>query len=136
LGLKLVVTVLDNRGFGCINRLQKSTGSAPFNNLLTDTSRGVHPRVDFAAHAASLGARATHVASVAELEIALEQARNADRTCVIVIDTDPESATAAGGAWWDVALPEASNTKSVNEARVAYERKLGKRGGPTPWESP
>ncbi len=37
LGLKLVIVVLDNRGFGCINRLQKATGGAPFNNLLADS---------------------------------------------------------------------------------------------------
>ena len=40
LGLKLVIIVLDNRGFGCINRLQKSCGSA----LLTTYSKIVTPR--------------------------------------------------------------------------------------------
>ena len=34
LGLKLTIVVLDNRGFGCINRLQNATGGASFNNLL------------------------------------------------------------------------------------------------------
>ena len=37
LGMKLIIVVLDNRGFGCINRLQQATGGAPFNNLLRDT---------------------------------------------------------------------------------------------------
>src|SRR3546814_4774878 len=36
LGLKLLVVVLDNRGFGCIDRLQRATGGAGFNNLLDD----------------------------------------------------------------------------------------------------
>ena len=121
LGLKLIVTVLDNRGFGCINRLQKSTGGEPFNNLLADS-----PRIDFAAHAASLGARAQKVASVPQLEAALEQARAVDRTCVIVIETDPDSSTGAGGAWWDVAIPEVSDSKSVMEARASYEDRLTK----------
>jgi 3D-(3,5/4)-trihydroxycyclohexane-1,2-dione acylhydrolase (decyclizing) len=121
LGLKLIVTVLDNRGFGCINRLQKSTGAEPFNNLLADS-----PRIDFAAHAASLGARAEKVADLPQLEAALEQARAADRTCVIVIETDPDSTTAAGGAWWDVAVPEVSDSKSVMEARASYEDRLTK----------
>jgi 3D-(3,5/4)-trihydroxycyclohexane-1,2-dione acylhydrolase (decyclizing) len=124
LGLKLVVTVLDNRGFGCINRLQKSVGGAPFNNLLTDSTSLSRPRIDFAAHAASLGARACKVASLVELDTALEHARGADRTCVIIIETDPDSTTAAGGTWWDVAVPEVSGSKSVNEARAAYEQKL------------
>ena len=34
LGLKLMIVVLDNRGFGCIDRLQTATGGASFNNLL------------------------------------------------------------------------------------------------------
>ncbi len=34
LGLKLTIVVLDNRGFGCINRLQRATGGESFNNLL------------------------------------------------------------------------------------------------------
>ena len=37
LGMKLTIVVLDNRGFGCINRLQMATGGANFNNLLKDT---------------------------------------------------------------------------------------------------
>ena len=57
LGLKLVIVVLDNRGFGCINRLQQQVGGAPFNNLLADTRHATLPAIDFAAHAASLGAR-------------------------------------------------------------------------------
>src|SRR6202008_4662181 len=34
LGVKLTIVVLDNRGFGCINRLQRATGGESFNNLL------------------------------------------------------------------------------------------------------
>jgi len=37
LGKKLTIVVLDNRGFGCINRLQMATGGANFNNLFRDT---------------------------------------------------------------------------------------------------
>ena len=33
MGKKLIVTVLDNGGFGCINRLQQACGGAAFNNL-------------------------------------------------------------------------------------------------------
>ncbi len=55
LGLKLTIVVLDNRGFGCINRLQQSVGGAPFNNLFADARHETLPEIDFAAHAASLG---------------------------------------------------------------------------------
>ena len=127
LGLKLIIVVLDNRGFGCINRLQAETGGAPFNNLLADTAHTTLPDIDFAAHAASLGARSEKVDDIAGLEAALGRATAADRTYVIVIDTDPALSTAAGGAWWQVAVPEVSDREAVATARAAYEAKLEER---------
>ncbi len=117
MGLKLIVTVLDNRGFGCINRLQQETGGAPFNNRLDEAA----PDIDFAAHAASLGARSEKVAGIAEFSAGLERAKASDRTYVVVIDTDPAISTEAGGAWWDVAVPEVSDRPQVRAARAAYE---------------
>ena len=118
LGAKLTVVVLDNRGFGCINRLQRGTGGAAFNNLLDDEA----PRVDFAAHARSLGATAEKVADIAGLEKALTRARRAKATHVVVIDTDPARGTEDGGAWWDVAVPAAPRTTAARKARSTYER--------------
>src|SRR5207237_3298885 len=77
LGLKLIIVVLDNRGFGCINRLQRATGGESFNNLFEHVRHGAMPDIDFAAHAASLGAIATKVASRSELDAALNAARTA-----------------------------------------------------------
>ena len=121
LGKKLIIVVLDNRGFGCINRLQQATGGAPFNNLLRDAWHETLPEVDFVAHARSLGAEAVKVKSIAELETAFKKARGADSTQVIVIDTDPIGSTDAGGFWWDVAVPAVSERKEVGAARRAYE---------------
>ena len=45
----------------------------------------------------------------------------AERTSVVVIRTDPRIATAAGGHWWDVAVPEVSSQPQVNAARGDYE---------------
>ena len=113
--------MLDNRGFGCIDRLQRATGGASFNNLL-DTARHQTPSaIDFAAHAASMGAIATHVDDIEGLEGAMVDARAASRTCVIVIDTDPAASTEAGGHWWDVAVPEVSERAEVVSARAAYD---------------
>ena len=81
---------------------------------------GELPEIDFAAHAASLGAASEKVLSVAELESALERARESARTYVIAIETDPIAATADGGAWWDVAVPEVSGRSEVNAARKTY----------------
>ncbi len=123
IGKKLTIVVLDNRGFGCINRLQMATGGANFNNLLKDAKHEVLPEIDFTAHAASMGAVSRKVASIAELERALKQAEKDERTSVIVIDTDPLISTDAGGHWWDVAVPEVSVRPSVNKARKDYEKK-------------
>jgi 3D-(3,5/4)-trihydroxycyclohexane-1,2-dione acylhydrolase (decyclizing) len=123
LGLKLTIVLLDNRGYGCINRLQMATGGANFNNLLKDSRHEVLPDIDFAAHAASLGAIAEKVSSIAELETALRQAKANTRTTVVVIDTDPLVSTDAGGTWWDVAVPEVSARPQVNAARKAYDEK-------------
>ncbi|MDE1993120.1 MAG: 3D-(3,5/4)-trihydroxycyclohexane-1,2-dione acylhydrolase (decyclizing) [Rhizobiaceae bacterium] len=122
LGLKLTVVLLDNRGYGCINRLQMATGGANFNNLLKDARHEVMPEIDFRAHAESMGAVAVKVSSIAELEQAIAASKKNDRTSVIVIDTDPLITTDEGGHWWDVAVPEVSPRAEVNKARAAYEQ--------------
>jgi 3D-(3,5/4)-trihydroxycyclohexane-1,2-dione acylhydrolase (decyclizing) len=127
LGLKLTIVLLDNRGFGCINRLQAATGGAAFNNLLVDSRHETLPEIDFAAHAASLGAIARKVASLAELEAALVESRNDARTSIVVIDTDPAISTDAGGHWWDVAVPEVSVRREVEAARKRYDDALKAR---------
>ena len=119
LGIRLTIVVLDNGGFGCIDRLQRATGGEPFNNLLADC--GAAPLVDFRAHAASLGALAEQVDGIAGLEAALRRAFTAERTSVVVLRTDPRVATAAGGHWWDVGVPEVSARPQVNAARAGYE---------------
>jgi 3D-(3,5/4)-trihydroxycyclohexane-1,2-dione acylhydrolase (decyclizing) len=124
LGAKLVVVVLDNRGFGCIERLQAATGGASFNNLLGQTE----PRVDFVAHARSLGAEAEKAESVASLVPALERALRAKRTSIIVIETDPRRGTEEGGAWWDVAVTAAPRSAPQRKARAAYERARRRQG--------
>ncbi|MFO1315676.1 MAG: 3D-(3,5/4)-trihydroxycyclohexane-1,2-dione acylhydrolase (decyclizing) [Burkholderiales bacterium] len=124
LGRKLIVVVLDNRGYGCINRLQQAVGGVPFNNLFADCVQGAGgpPPIDFAAHAASLGALAENVKTIPELEAALARARAADRTYMICIETDPAHTTAEGGWWWEVAVPEVSGRAEVRAARAQYEQ--------------
>jgi len=121
LGLKLTIVVLDNRGYGCINRLQLATGGAAFNNLLRDAAHETLPQIDFEAHARSLGAVSEQVNGLAGLQSALARARQAPKTTVIVIDTDPVASTDAGGHWWDVAVPETSERAEVRDARTRYE---------------
>jgi len=127
LGHKIITVILDNRGFGCINRLQISTGGESFNNLLDTARHKVASEIDFAAHAAAMGAVAEKVDSIAALEDAMQRARASTRSYVIVIDTDPLATTEAGGAWWDVAVPEVSERLEVVEARSNYRKYVKSR---------
>lgn len=129
LGAKLIIVVLDNRGYGCINRLQQACGGAPFNNLFDDCAQGPPgaPQIDFAAHARALGAEAEHVANVAELDAAMQRARAATRTYLVCIDTDPARTTEEGGWWWEVAVPEVSPRAAVREARERYVQQIAER---------
>ncbi|WP_225034301.1 MULTISPECIES: 3D-(3,5/4)-trihydroxycyclohexane-1,2-dione acylhydrolase (decyclizing) [Paraburkholderia] len=130
LGAKLIVVVLDNRGYGCINRLQQACGGAPFNNMFDDCVQGAPgaPHIDFAAHARAMGAQAEHVANVQELEAAMQRARAADRTYLVCIDTDAARTTDEGGWWWEVAVPEVSQREGVRKARADYEAHISARG--------
>jgi 3D-(3,5/4)-trihydroxycyclohexane-1,2-dione acylhydrolase (decyclizing) len=115
MGVKLIIVLLDNGGYGCIERLQAATGGASFNNLRSAD------HIDLVAHARSLGALASRVGNVAGLADALAAARRAERTSVLVIETDPAAATSAGGYWWDVPVPEVSERAEVQAARERYE---------------
>ncbi|MBY6042870.1 3D-(3,5/4)-trihydroxycyclohexane-1,2-dione acylhydrolase (decyclizing) [Phaeobacter italicus] len=127
LGIDMTVVITDNRGYGCINRLQMGTGGAEFNNLL-DHSYHVNPaNIDFAAHAASMGAASVHVSSIPELEDALQRSKSAKGPFVIVIDTDPYPSTPDGGFWWDVAVPEVSAREEVRAKRAEYEKQIKAR---------
>jgi 3D-(3,5/4)-trihydroxycyclohexane-1,2-dione acylhydrolase (decyclizing) len=123
MGLKLDLVLLNNRGYGCINRLQQSVGDKPFNNLLPEAA----PDIDFAAHARSLGAEAETVGSIPELEKALERAKKSARSHVIVIETDPAISTREGGAWWDVPVAETAKREQVRKARAGYVEATSRR---------
>ena len=118
MGRSMTLIITDNRGFGCINRLQAATGGAAFNNLFADSHHEVLPEIDFVAHAASMGARAQKAGSITELEALTAEAVARKGVDVIVIDTDPGPSTAAGGTWWEVGVPEVSARPEVT---AAYE---------------
>ncbi|MFV0246183.1 MAG: 3D-(3,5/4)-trihydroxycyclohexane-1,2-dione acylhydrolase (decyclizing) [Qingshengfaniella sp.] len=122
-GHKMIVVVADNGGFAVINRLQQFKGVPGFNNLLTDCrvqNRNDPRHVDFAAHAASMGAHSRHVTSLAELEEALVWAKGNDTTTVISIVSDAWT-WVPGDADWDVGVPEVSTLGQVREARKAQD---------------
>ncbi len=133
-GHKVIFIVCDNGGFAVINRLQVNTGGEEFNNLLQHTKRVNDTRVDFVKHAESLGAIAEKVTGITELQGAFRRAKAADRSYVIVIETDPYEWT-EGGSWWEVGVPEVSRRDQVLVARAQWdaERKHQRVGI---WDTP
>jgi 3D-(3,5/4)-trihydroxycyclohexane-1,2-dione acylhydrolase (decyclizing) len=116
------VVLTDNRGFGCINRLQQASGGEAFNNLYRDCNVEQQPQIDFVAHAASMGAPAVKAKDIADLEAQIAAARGRDIPTVIVIDTDPTDGPGFGdaGHWWDVAVPEVGTTDKLKQAYARY----------------
>ncbi|MGO6687817.1 3D-(3,5/4)-trihydroxycyclohexane-1,2-dione acylhydrolase (decyclizing) [Rhizobium leguminosarum] len=115
------IVLTDNRGYGCINRLQIECGGAEFNNMYKDCNVDVQPEIDFVAHAASMGAHAEKIGSIAELEARIVAARERNIPSVLVIDTDAVPGTDAGGHWWDVAVPQVGGPERLEQARTRYK---------------
>ena len=128
-GHKLIVIVCDNGGYAVINRLQVNQGGVPFNNQLADCEAENLVYVDFAQHAASMGAISETVGSIDELETAFARARKSDRTHVIVIKTSPNDWT-EGGSFWEVGVPTTSHRPQVIKAgEIMREGKKQQRIG-------
>ncbi len=82
--------------------------------------------VDLALNAASLGARAIRATTHDELLAALEEARKAPGTTVVVVEVDKEMRVPGYESWWDVPIAEISEVEAVRRARVEYEKAVKK----------
>ncbi len=126
-GVKIIIVLVDNHGFASIGSLSRSLGQEGFGtryrkrNAKSGQLDGDLVAVDFAANARSLGAHAIKAANLSELKKALEEAKAMDRTTVIVVETDTSVGVPGYESWWDVAVAEVSEMKSVSEARARYE---------------
>ncbi len=126
-GLKLIVVLLDNHGFGCIHGLAGSCGEHnTFNQFrFRDPASGLLSGewlpIDFAANAASLGAEVLCPKGRHSLQEALLQARKNQRTTVIVLEVDAEQRVPAYESWWDVPVASVSPSESVRQVRRDYE---------------
>jgi 3D-(3,5/4)-trihydroxycyclohexane-1,2-dione acylhydrolase (decyclizing) len=87
---------------------------------------GEYLPVDFAANARSLGADAFDACTMEEFRKALQDARKATKTTVIVVKTEREVRVPGYDSWWDVAVAETSTMDSVKQARAEYEESLKK----------
>ena len=123
-GKKFILVVCDNEGYAVIERLQVGQGGASYNNMLKDsTGTGSEVRVDFAAHAAAMGATVLIADSLPSFRTALDAARAADRTAVIVTSVRDSDWT-EGGAFWQVGVPEVSEKAEVRQARASMDAGL------------
>ena len=126
-GVKLTIVVVQNHGFASIGALSESVGSQRFGTRYryrdpaTGALDGDVLPVDLAANAASLGADVRSATTIAELEEALRAARDAERTTVVHVQTDPLVPAPSSEAWWDVPVAEVASVETTRAARAAYE---------------
>ncbi|MFN2499114.1 MAG: 3D-(3,5/4)-trihydroxycyclohexane-1,2-dione acylhydrolase (decyclizing) [Pyrinomonadaceae bacterium] len=126
-GIKLNIILLNNYGFSSIGGLSKALGSGGFGTDYryrgpeSGQLDGGRVEVDFAANAESLGAHVIRATTRNDLQVALEEARQADRTTVIVIEIDKEVRVPGYESWWDVPVAEVSEMDSVQRAREGYD---------------
>jgi 3D-(3,5/4)-trihydroxycyclohexane-1,2-dione acylhydrolase (decyclizing) len=126
-GIKLIIVLVENGGFASIGGLSRSLGQSGFGTQYRFRSEksgqldGDPLPVDYAANARSLGANTISASSIGELKAALEEAKKASRTTVIVIKTDPSIGVPGYESWWDVAVAEVSEMDGVRQARARYE---------------
>jgi 3D-(3,5/4)-trihydroxycyclohexane-1,2-dione acylhydrolase (decyclizing) len=126
-GYKLNVVLVENHGYASIGNLSQSVGNEAFGTQYrardaeTGALTGDYLPLDYAANARGLGARTWEAHTLAELERALVEARDADRTSVIVVHTDPAIRVPGYDSWWDVAVAEVSEIDAVRQARTDYE---------------
>jgi 3D-(3,5/4)-trihydroxycyclohexane-1,2-dione acylhydrolase (decyclizing) len=127
--IPFTVVLTDNRGYGCINRLQTmGCGGEPFNNMYVDCNVEVQPEIDYVAHAASMGAHAVKAKDTDALEAEIAAARDRNIPTVIVIETEARDfpgtglETTAGehGFFWDVAVPETSDRQKQRDRYASY----------------
>ncbi len=129
--IKITILLLDNHGFGSIGSLSKSLGSEGFGTAYRyrgkdgQLSGDVLP-IDFATNATSLGATVISANTKGEVTKALEQAKNEDRTTVIVIAINSDKKVGGYESWWDVPIAEVASMPAVNKARSAYEISIQK----------
>jgi 3D-(3,5/4)-trihydroxycyclohexane-1,2-dione acylhydrolase (decyclizing) len=128
---KLVVVLVDNRGFSSIGSLSRSLGTDGFGTLYRyrrDGSLGLDSDepaddlpVDLATNAESLGATVFRAATVDELRASLGAARAEAGPVVIAVTVDRYVGVPSYESWWDVAVAEVSDVPDVRAARERYE---------------
>ena len=123
---KFTILLFNNHGYQCIHNLQRENGSDGFGNEFrfrdeaTGRLTGEYLPVDYAANAASFGAKSYKVGTAEELREALLKAKEEKTTVLIEIAVLPGTNTGGYESWWNVGVPEVSVCEKVT---AAYERR-------------
>jgi len=121
-GKKIIVVVLDNAGFHCIDNLQNSQGIVHYGNEWkkreekTGRLTGNSLVVDYALNAQSWGAAGFTANTLQELKEATEKALKEERSSLIHVHVAPKSMTKGYESWWRVGTAEVSSNPEVVEA--------------------
>jgi 3D-(3,5/4)-trihydroxycyclohexane-1,2-dione acylhydrolase (decyclizing) len=113
--LKVTVVVLVNGGYRSIEALQRATLGRGFGNEF-----GVE--VDYAANARSFGAAAWEAETAAELEDALDAAREHAGPALIACAVEPRRTLLGSGAWWDLGVAQVSKDPQIRALAAAHAR--------------
>ena len=131
-GVKIIVVVLDNSGFQCIDNLQSSQGIAHFGNEWkrrdpgTGLLAGEPVSVDFAKNAEIWGAKGFRARTVDEFRRAVRKALKEEGPCVIDAKVTPKSMTKGYESWWRVGTAEVSSNPAVAEAAREVRENVAK----------
>lgn len=131
-GVKFIIILLNNHGYASIGGLSTSLGSQgfgthyKFRNKKTGQLDGSYLPVDLAANAESYGALVLRTKTINEFNEALVQAKQADRTTVIYIETDREHRV-GGSGWWEVPISEQSGLATINKSLKALNENRKKK---------
>lgn len=131
-GVKFIIILLNNHGYASIGGLSTSLGSQgfgthyKFRNKKTGQLDGNYLPVDLAANAESYGALVLRTKTINEFNEALVQAKQADRTTVIYIETDRDHRV-GGSGWWEVPISEQSGLATINKSLKALNENRKKK---------
>lgn len=120
-GQKIIVVVLDNSGFQCIDNLQGSQGISHFGNewkarTASGELAGPSLAVDFAKNAESWGALGLRARNAGEFRAAMKEALAARGPVVVDAKVEPKSMTKGYDSWWRVGTAAVSSNPGVEAA--------------------